>query len=308
MHYDKKISLALGILLVGIVGAFFFRNEKSQSADVPRLKDAKSLDEKIAQKSIRPYSAPSRLEGVIEEPSSQPHPPQVPRHSSALLYEELPAHAPIASTQRRSAADAQPRPKPIATPSGRQSAPGRALPIPRHNAQWTAVARRRGNVPTAGEPGQHYKVKQGDTLSALALRFLGSSARFREIFNANKNLLRNPDDLRPGITLRIPSRSRRLKTIPVKATRKKSLQSAKKKSADRSRPTGSAHGRSAVLPRGQFVPAGRSPVFQGRFLTRSSRNTQRTKHAATKKSRRRLEQKPPQGIPKVDDDARRTGD
>ena len=31
MHPDKKVGLALGILLIGIVGALFFRNEAPES-------------------------------------------------------------------------------------------------------------------------------------------------------------------------------------------------------------------------------------------------------------------------------------
>ena len=61
MHHDKKICFGLGILLVGIVAALFFRNESGAGAaeQTPQLADAKSLDEKIADKPVRPYESSS---------------------------------------------------------------------------------------------------------------------------------------------------------------------------------------------------------------------------------------------------------
>ena len=49
-----------------------------------------------------------------------------------------------------------------------------------------------------------YTVKSGDTLSSIAQSELGDSARYTEIFNANRNILSNPDAIDVGQTLRIP--------------------------------------------------------------------------------------------------------
>jgi len=49
-----------------------------------------------------------------------------------------------------------------------------------------------------------YEVRPGDTLSAIADEFYGDPARFRTIFDANRNLLTDPDVIFPGQTLRIP--------------------------------------------------------------------------------------------------------
>ncbi len=49
-----------------------------------------------------------------------------------------------------------------------------------------------------------YKVKPGETLSAIALRCYGSAAEWRTIFNANRTRLRRPSDLRSGMSLVIP--------------------------------------------------------------------------------------------------------
>lgn len=49
-----------------------------------------------------------------------------------------------------------------------------------------------------------YTVKEGDTLSAIAQAELGDGNRYMEIFNANTNILSNPDTIDVGQTLRIP--------------------------------------------------------------------------------------------------------
>jgi len=51
-----------------------------------------------------------------------------------------------------------------------------------------------------------YKVKPGETLSAIALRCYGSATEWRTIFNANRARLRRPSDLRSGMRLVIPAK------------------------------------------------------------------------------------------------------
>ena len=49
-----------------------------------------------------------------------------------------------------------------------------------------------------------YTVQSGDTLSDISARELGDAGRYMEIFNANRNILSNPDAIDVGQTLRIP--------------------------------------------------------------------------------------------------------
>lgn len=49
-----------------------------------------------------------------------------------------------------------------------------------------------------------HRIVDGDTLASLAQRYLGSSQRFREIFEANRDRLLSPDLLPIGAELRIP--------------------------------------------------------------------------------------------------------
>jgi nucleoid-associated protein YgaU len=49
-----------------------------------------------------------------------------------------------------------------------------------------------------------YVVKSGDTLSKIAKEFYGDGNRWREIFDANRDQIENPDLIRPGWELLIP--------------------------------------------------------------------------------------------------------
>lgn len=50
-----------------------------------------------------------------------------------------------------------------------------------------------------------YEVQPGDTLSKIAKGFLGNPSRYMEIFNANKDVLSNPDLIKVGQKLKIPN-------------------------------------------------------------------------------------------------------
>ena len=49
-----------------------------------------------------------------------------------------------------------------------------------------------------------YTVQSGDTLSAIAKRFLGNANDYMDIFNANRDQLSDPDKIKPGQVLKIP--------------------------------------------------------------------------------------------------------
>ena len=50
-----------------------------------------------------------------------------------------------------------------------------------------------------------YTVKSGDTLSAIAKAELGSAGDYMKIFEANRDQLSDPDKIKPGQVLKIPS-------------------------------------------------------------------------------------------------------
>lgn len=52
-----------------------------------------------------------------------------------------------------------------------------------------------------------YTVARGDTLSAIAKKHLGNANAWREIFEANRDILKDPDKIQPGQVLKIPARN-----------------------------------------------------------------------------------------------------
>lgn len=63
----------------------------------------------------------------------------------------------------------------------------------------------RMTVAAPAEQASFYTVKSGDTLSKIAKQMYGDANRYPEIFEANKPMLKDPDEIYPGQTLRIPS-------------------------------------------------------------------------------------------------------
>ncbi len=61
---------------------------------------------------------------------------------------------------------------------------------------------------TAAKPaataGKTYTVKAGDTLSQIAKDQLGSAGSYMKIFEMNKDVLSDPDRIKPGQVLRLP--------------------------------------------------------------------------------------------------------
>ena len=57
----------------------------------------------------------------------------------------------------------------------------------------------------AGSEGaKSYTVQSGDTLWKIAKQFYGEGSQYMKIFEANKNLLKDPDHIFPGQELKIP--------------------------------------------------------------------------------------------------------
>lgn len=57
----------------------------------------------------------------------------------------------------------------------------------------------------AATPLQTYTVAKGDTLSKIAKHFYGNANQWKQIFEANRDQLSNPDLIKPGQILKIPA-------------------------------------------------------------------------------------------------------
>lgn len=198
MHFDKKLGLAMGVLLVGIVGAIFFRNEPNLSGDAPRLENPRKIDEQIADKPLVPY-----LTGVETDDEAIPadkDAPTVDVSSMAAQWEVPPFLRDSAPDPL--AANSPAPPDPIRLDPETES----QLAVPDHNRAWQAQPSRGIASTPASQRQVLHRVQPGETLSGLAARYLGDATRFEEIFAVNGDVLQSPNDLRPGMMLKIPSK------------------------------------------------------------------------------------------------------
>ena len=63
------------------------------------------------------------------------------------------------------------------------------------------------NIARASEPqgSRTHTVQKGETLSHLAQKYFGKASEYNRIFEANRDQLKDPDKVREGMTLKIPS-------------------------------------------------------------------------------------------------------
>ena len=50
-----------------------------------------------------------------------------------------------------------------------------------------------------------YRIKSGDSLSEIAREFMGSAGHWRQLYELNRNAISDPDNIRAGTMLRVPS-------------------------------------------------------------------------------------------------------
>lgn len=302
MHRDTKLGLALGVLLLGIVGAFFFRNEPLPSPNAPTLRTAEALDAQIAEKSVTPY-----ITGV--EPVEGPKANTVEPAPSPSMTWELPDFSAESGTGTGPsiAAKTGSAPDPIRAPGGTPPSP--PIPIPPHNQAWTPEPSVKPTPakPTAAESprnsansSRYHVVQKGDTLTELAMRYLGSTTRFAEIYEANRDQLRSPDDVRIGMKLTIPSAAANADEASPAGTTVSDEGVVKPISTAASKPN--APSAEAVPPaektakKPRFKPVSRIPFAPRPVAPKASTSTE------TKPTQRTLSQLPPTDGRAVTDD------
>lgn len=214
MHHDKKVGLGLGILLLGIVGAFFFRNEPPKpDREFPELLTADELDREITQSGVqrpRPYTELDEFEshyqsgvqsgvklGGIETPeksqTSSISTPPVGPFDEEFNFLNDPVTTPPEPIKPAPEAPVQD----VAESTGKLSV--------EHEMFLEDSPEPKPAMPVKPPKQQIYEVKSGDTLSEIAARLLGSQAMYHLIYEANRDQLKSPNDLKPGMKLVIPS-------------------------------------------------------------------------------------------------------
>ena len=59
-------------------------------------------------------------------------------------------------------------------------------------------------APPAEEETEFYVIKKGDSLSKIAKQYYGDAMKYPVIFEANREVIKDPDLIYPGQTVRIP--------------------------------------------------------------------------------------------------------
>jgi hypothetical protein len=150
-------------------------------------------------------------------------PPPVPQSTDPLLLHKmsgppipaLPSERPAAriESQATSLPGERQRPPAILLPLD----PGQPPPeLPKVYPGEAAPAPPPASQPS--DPRRSHKIVDGDTLGALAERYLGSAERSGEIFEANRDLLTSPELLPIGTVLRIPPRGVEVSGNPMRAS------------------------------------------------------------------------------------------
>lgn len=262
MHHDKKVGLGLGILLVGIIGAFFFREEPRVRDPLPELQSAESLDREITESLVdtakpfspleqyeRQYRPAIDIQGIeIAEPEPKPAEPEkidseIASTAKKVFDEEFdflndpteptPVQPEVAIRSDAEEPTQQPEMKTPVKPQDvavSRTTPDQDLTsgtgmFPSDSTSETAKPREpfvedlpvvtleipdnsskpaKPETPRASPEHSLYTVRQGDTLSGISLQLFGRQADYRTIFEMNRDQLASPDDLRPGMKLKIP--------------------------------------------------------------------------------------------------------
>ena len=218
MHQDQRIGLALGVLLVGACAAFFFRNETRTNPPAPRLQHAQELDDRIAERTTRPYLKGVEIIEAADRNRARTSADQESSDEDHSTDYWSPLDSPSGQfSSEKSTRDRKSRAKrlndqnevlelaPISIPNDNQ-----ALSNPGHSgdpagSNTDAVTHRSNSKSSApAGDGRTHVVQKGETLSSIAAKTLGSPNRFHELFEANQDQLSDPNALKPGMTIRIP--------------------------------------------------------------------------------------------------------
>jgi phage tail protein X len=173
----SKIAIALGLLFGGAAVAMFFRHEAVSNL-------SGSYDRLVVRDSVE---SPDLVGPILGAP--------IPPTKSAVVSPVPPAEPvrPLSSAH--------------IPQSGGPPPPGFSTSYPDQvPANWpSSLPGLSQSAPLSEKPVRH-KIRDGDTLTGLAERYLGSAARAGEIFDANHDVLSNPELLPIGVELQIPPR------------------------------------------------------------------------------------------------------
>jgi hypothetical protein len=208
MLFGKKLMVVASVLVGGAGAAFFFRKEASpvDPFQGSSLSGAfrRRVDRSSAPQAARPFPAGPTSRGT------QPVRPavRVPASTTAAIAE------PGAGSD-----ESEPTFQKNFHPVGTLLQPIDGVPADEPASDATLDD---ANEPASGLDDSSLRthvVADGDTLTQLAIRYLGQAERYAEIYQLNREVLASPDLLPIGAVLRIPPRNAVITSPPAGSPR-----------------------------------------------------------------------------------------
>jgi nucleoid-associated protein YgaU len=200
----RKIAIVAAILIAGTGIALLFRHEERRDTSSTAV-GAPSAAPKGSAAAFQPagQDASAKLAGHIEPAAGLSN-----NAESTAAKAVAPYKSPLESTGSF----------PLTEPAGREPSARFAADTVESPLKWQSVRRpapamsesdierEPSNIatPDARSPERRHRIVDGDTLAALAHRYLGSEERQLDLLAYNRDILTNPELLPIGKELRIP--------------------------------------------------------------------------------------------------------
>ncbi len=203
MPREQKVGFTILIMIIGFAGAFCFRRQPEREVALPALQDESELNQLIAEYRLRPFLPGIDTDEAIESQEKL-------KQYLAMSIEAKK----LASSQVKDV----PQPIHSVIPGAIESRREQENSSQKKATTQTVSTNLRQNLP-AGQSQTHV-VQPGETLSGIAQKYLGSASRFLEIYEANRNVLSGPDQLKPNMKLSIPVKGAKTRPEVIKEARK----------------------------------------------------------------------------------------
>ena len=244
MNTDRKIGFAMGILLIGLVAALFFRNEPLLDPDQISVNRERELNQRLRDRDVAVYLTDSPASIKATAASADSDEPQWTLRDvlKDMNQRNRKAPAPVSSARTQPAdienddleldgyrswrgarngrstedeglaesEEESASPEPVGPVNPVQPAlPAETRPLPPLYPDSEPTPENASEKPawirdSTATEFDEYIVKYGDTLSAIAERTLGSRGKYLLIYEANRDRMSSPDRLSPGKPIRIP--------------------------------------------------------------------------------------------------------
>lgn len=250
MRSDAKLGIALGMLVAGFAIAFCFPREGHISvAQQVVLNQEPAHSEEIEFVPIRELRADlTEPENAAEDSATDDFVTSDQSYANA---------APAPQLDPTDAEVGQPNAARSLQSLLAEDEPVDLQPQPSHQAQ-TEVE------------NLTYLVQPGDTLSEISMKTLGSYRRYLDIYEANRDQLDSPDDLRLGMILKIPAETKSPESLVAEQSQVDEVlppdvdPATTKQPADRDKRFGSAGRRPFLTDRNPHMPVHQIPAQQTR--------------------------------------------